>query len=146
MIDTTPAQQQHWAEQALAVVLASKQPAAQRWEASVRNNLGHSFEQQGLYSDALPQYQQALVLRGKMGNAQNTLVAGFMVARCLRQLGRNEEALSMQQQLLRDSETLGAVDPYVLDELALLYRLRGDAALAAAAAARAAAVRSSSPP
>ena len=59
--------------------------------------------------------------------------------------GRSEEALVMQQQLLRDSEALGAADPYVLDELALLHRARGDAAKADAAAERAARLRSGKP-
>lgn len=140
-VDTTPAQQQHWAEQALAVVLASQQPAAQRWQASIRNNLGLALEKQGRHAEALPQYQQALALRRQMGNAQNTLVGGYMVARSLRLLGRIDEALAMQQQLLRDSEALGAVDPYVLDELALLYKASGDTAQADAAAHRAAQLR-----
>ncbi len=136
-IDTAPAQQQHWAEQALAVVLGSEQPAARRWEASVRNNLGLSLEQQGRHAEALAQYQQALDLRRKSGHAQNTLVAGYMVARSLRFQGRADEALVLQHQLLHDSEALGAADPFVLDELALLYRARGDAAQADAAAERA---------
>lgn len=140
-IDTAPTQQQQWAEQALAVVLASKQPAAQRWEASVRNNLGYALQQQGRHADALVQYQQALALRRAASNAHNTLAAGYMVARSLRLLARNDEALAMQQQLLRDSEAMGAVDPYVLDELALLHRLRGEAVQADATTQRAASVR-----
>ncbi len=144
-IDTAPAQQQQWAEQALAVVLASTQPGAQRWEASVRNNLGYALQQQGQHAAALVQYQQALALRRAASNAHNTLVAGYMVAHSLRLLGRGEEALVMQQQLLRDSEALGAVDPYVLDELALLHRARGDAVPADAAAARAVQVRTAKP-
>ena len=144
-IDTTPAQQQQWAEEALAVVLSSTQAAAQRWQASVRNNLGYALQLQDRHDEALAQYQQALALRRKAGNAQNTLVAGYMVAHSLRLQGRGEEALVMQQQLLRDSEALGAVDPYVLDELALLHRARGDAAQADAAAERAARVRAGKP-
>lgn len=145
-IDTTPAQQQQWAEQALAVVLASQQPAAQRWEASVRNNLGLALQLQDRHNDALVQYQQALALRQKAGHAQNTLVAGYMVARSLRLLGRLEEALPMQQRLLQDSEALGAVDPHVLDELVLLHRAQGNISQASAAAQRAAQVRGSHPP
>ena len=80
------------------------------------------------------------------GAAQRTLEAGYMVARSLRLLGRKDEALVMQQQLLRDSEAMAAVDPYVLDELVLLYRASGETGLADAAAERAARVRSSSPP
>ena len=144
-IDTAPAQQQQWAEEALAVVLSSTQAAAQRWQASVRNNLGYALQQQGRHDQALAQYQQALALRRTAGNAQNTLVAGYMVAYSLRLQGRSEEALVMQQQLLRDSEALGAADPYVLDELALLHRARGDAAQADAAAERAARVRAGKP-
>ena len=144
-IDTAPARQQHWAEQALAVVLASSQPAAQRWEASVRNNLGLALEHQGRHADALAQYSKALDLRRKTSHAQNTLVAAYMVARSLRLQGRIDEALLMQQQLLRDSEALGTADPYVLDELSALYRARDDTALADAAAERAARVRSAKP-
>ena len=144
-IDTTPAQQQQWAEEALAVVLSSTQAAAQRWQASVRNNLGYALQLQGRHVEALTQFQQALALRRTAGNAHNTLVAGYMVAHSLRLQGRGEEALVMQQQLLRDSEALGAADPYVLDELALLHRARGDAAQADAAAERAARVRAGKP-
>jgi tetratricopeptide (TPR) repeat protein len=144
--DTTPAQQQHWAEQALALVLASQQPAAQRWQASIRNNLGLALEKQGRHGEALPQYQQALALRRSMGNANNTHVASYMVARSLRHLGRADEALALQQQLLKDSEALGEPDPYVLDELALLYRARGDAAQADTAAQRAEQLRSKGRP
>jgi Flp pilus assembly protein TadD len=145
-IDTTPLQQPYWAKPALAVVLASAQTAAQRWQASNHNILAYALEQQGRHADGLPQYQQALNLRLQVGNAQNTLVAGYMVARSLRFLGRVDEALVMQQQLLRDSEALGAADPYVLDELALLFKARGEAAQAEAALQRAAQLRSASKP
>jgi tetratricopeptide (TPR) repeat protein len=141
-IDQAPAQQQHWAEQALALVLASNQPAAQRWQASIRNNLGYALEQQGRHAEALQHYQHALTLRRGMSNASHTHAASYMVARSLRHLGRADEALTMQQQLLKDSEALGEADPFVLDELALLYRARGDTVQAAAAVERAAKLRS----
>ena len=140
-IDTAPAQQQHWAEQALAVVLASSQPAAQRWEASVRHNLGYALEQQQQHGQSLQQFKQALSLREQGNNASATHVAGYMVARSLRLLGRTDEALAMQQRLQRESETAGKPDPYVLDELALLYRARGDVAQADAATEQARQVR-----
>ena len=64
-------------------------------------------------------------------------MARYMVARSLRLLGRNDEALALQQRLHNDAQTAGQPDPYALDELALLYRNRGDAAQADEAAKQA---------
>ena len=129
-IDTAPADQLRWGEQALAVVLASQQPAAQRWEASVRHNIGYALFQMDRHAEALAQFEQALQLRERGSNTEATHVARWMVARQLRLLNRLPEALSLQQRLARDA---AQPDPYVFDELALLHRALGQPGEAAAA-------------
>lgn len=140
-IDTAPADQLKWGQAALAIVLTSSQPDAQRWEASVRNNVGHAFHQLGRYREALSEFRQALVLRERAANAQATRVARWMVAWTLRSLQQIDEALAIQLRLERETEAAGQPDPHVFDELEALYRAGGDAARAEHYARRKAATR-----
>ena len=125
-VDTTPEQQLQWGREALAIVEASDQPAARRWEAPVRNNLGHALHQLGRYDEALAQFRVALGLRQKGSNAEATRSAWWIVAWTLRSLGRNDEALPIQLRLEREAEAAGQPDPYVFEELALLFSGQGD--------------------
>ncbi len=136
MVDTAPADQLKWGQEALAVVQASTQPDAKKWEASLRNNIGYALHQLGRFDDALEQFQQQIVLRERGTNAEATRVAYWMFAWTLRALKRNDEALAIQQRLEREGDAAGEPDPYVFEELEILYRERGDAAQAEAAAAR----------
>ena len=111
---------------ALAVVLASDQPAARRWQASIRNNIGYALHQLGRYDEALDQFRQALKLREESGNARSVRIARWMIAWTLRSLGRGDEALAMQLALERENEAAGDPDGYVYEELEHLYRERGD--------------------
>ena len=49
-----------------------------------------------------------------------------MVAWTLRALGRMDEALDIQLRLEHECEAAGAPDPYVFEELEILYRARND--------------------
>ncbi len=124
-VDTAPADQLKWAREALALALGSEQPAARRWEASIRNNLGYALHQLGRYDEALVELQQAHALRQQAGNARAEREARWMVAWTLRSLKRADEALALQLQLLADNEAAGTPDVYVFEELATLYRERG---------------------
>jgi tetratricopeptide (TPR) repeat protein len=130
-VDTEPADQLKWAQEALALVEASAQPAAKRWEASLRNNAGYALHQLGRYEEALAQFEQALALRKAGTDAGATRIAQWMVAWTLRSLGRLDEALRLQLQLEREWDAAGKPDPYVFEELELLYRAKGDDARAA---------------
>jgi tetratricopeptide (TPR) repeat protein len=136
MVDTAPADQLKWGREALAAAQASTQPEAKKWEASLRNNIGYALHQLGRYDEALESFQAAVILRERGSNAEATRVAHWMVAWTLRALKRSDEALSIQQRLERECDAAGAPDPYVFEELEILYRERGDATLAEAAAAR----------
>ncbi len=130
-VDTAPADQRKWAQAALAVVEASDQPAAKKWEASVRNNLGYALHQLGQYEEALVQFKLALAIRERGTNAVATRTAHWMVAWTLRALKRNEEALAIQLRLEREGEVAKQPDPYVFEELEILYREKGDSDRAA---------------
>lgn len=130
-IDTAPADQLRHGRDALAIALASAQPAARQWEASIRNNVGYALHQLGRYDEALAEFQQAVRLRETMGHAGRLRIAHWMVAWTLRALKRDDEALAIQLRLERENDAAGEPDPYVFEELETLYRSRGDAARAA---------------
>jgi tetratricopeptide (TPR) repeat protein len=125
-VDTEPADQLKWAQEALAIAQASSQPAAQKWEASLRNNIGYALYQLCRYDEALDQFKQAVVLREKGEDVQATRIAHWMVGWTLRALNRTDEALEIQLRLEREREAAGAPSPYVFEELELLYRAKGD--------------------
>jgi hypothetical protein len=141
-VDDAPAQQQRWNEQALQMVLASTQPAGRQWEASIRNNLGMSLHTQGRHAEALPHYERALALReAAQASPRQQYVARWLVARGLRLVGRLDEALAQQTRLEGQMHIVGDPDPFVLEELELIHRARGDEASAAAYAQRLAQAR-----
>ena len=129
-VDTAPADQLKWGLEALAVVEASAQPAAKKWEASVRNNVGYALHQLGRFEEAIVQFQKAVVLRERGTNAEATRSAHWMVAWTLRALGRLDEALTRQLLLEQECDIAKMPDPYVYEELEILYRAKGDLAKA----------------
>jgi tetratricopeptide (TPR) repeat protein len=144
-VDTAPADQLKWGQQALAVVESSTQPAARRWEASIRNNIGYALHQLGRYDEALEQFRLALALREQGSDAQATRVAHWMVAWTLRALGRSDEALQIQLRLEREADAVGEPDPFVFEELEILYRDRSDEARARHYQQRRAALKARTP-
>ncbi len=125
-VDTDAADQLTWAEEALRIVESSTQPAARRWEASIRNNLGHALHQLGRYDEALVQLRQAVAIRERGTSAEATRTAHWMVARTLRAMGRVDEALKIQLRLEREADLAGKPDHYVFEELRLLYASKGE--------------------
>ena len=139
-VDTAPAEQLQWNLQALALVEASNQPAAKKWEASLRNNTGLALHELGRYPEALAQFQRAVELRERGTDAEATRIAWWMVAWTLRSMARQDEALAIQLRLERENDAAGTPDEYVYEELEALYRARGEAERAAAYAAKRAAL------
>lgn len=125
-VDTAPADQLKWAQEALAVVNGSTQQGAKRWEGSIRNNIGYALHQLGRYEEALAQFRQAVVIRERGTDAAAIRVAHWMVAWTLRALNRSDEALELQLRLEREGDAAGEPDPYVFEELEILYRDMGN--------------------
>jgi tetratricopeptide (TPR) repeat protein len=134
-VDTAPADQLKWGRKALAISLASSQPAANRWEASIRNNVGYALHQLGRYDEALEEFQRALALREAGTNRQATNVAHWMVAWTLRSMGKTNEALAIQLRLEEQNQLDGKPSPYVFEELEHIYSALGDETRAKAYAA-----------
>ncbi|XOV84909.1 MAG: tetratricopeptide repeat protein [bacterium] len=125
-VDTEPAAQLHWAEEALALARASNSKDARKWEASLLNNAGMALHSLNRYEEALLQFEKALELRKQESNAWTTHVAYWMVAWTLRSLDRTEEAIEIQTRLAHEREIAGEPDAFVFEELEILYRTIGD--------------------
>lgn len=106
-----------WNETALALAEGSSSEETRRWLPSLYNNLGWTYHDGGDYGRAIDLFQKALALRQARGQARETRIARWCVARCLRSLGRLEEALAMQESLFAEVQTAGEQDGYVLEEL-----------------------------
>ena len=129
-VDTAPSEQLKWALTALAVVDASEQPAAKKWEGSIRNNIGYALHQLGRYDEALIQFNLALAIRERGTNSEATRTAHWMIAWTLRAMQRIDEALAIQMRLEREGDLTKQPDPFVFEELEILYREKVDNARA----------------
>ena len=125
-VDDDGPSQLRWNQQALAVLQGTTQPAARRWESSLRNNTGYALHQAGRLDEALAMFEANVALNERAGNPQRLRVAHWMVAWTLRSLGRIEDALAIQLRLERENDAAGQPDPYVYEELEHLYKARND--------------------
>jgi tetratricopeptide (TPR) repeat protein len=114
-----PAERQvEWNLRALNLAEHSDQPRARGWLGSLYNNLGWTFHDQGDPQRALELFEKALLFRqSQAGKESEVLIARWCVARCLRTLGRVEEALTEQRILERRHEAAGSRDGYVFEEI-----------------------------
>ncbi|HET8603887.1 MAG TPA: tetratricopeptide repeat protein [Marmoricola sp.] len=117
-----PAEQQlGLTRETLALARASADPAARAWEASLLNNLGMCLVDAGKLEDALATFREALAACERLGKpVADVRVARWMIGWTLRLLGRDAEALVVQEALKTELGRAGEVDPYVDEELARL--------------------------
>jgi len=115
--DSAKADALEWNRRAIARAEAAKDPEARRWRASLLNNLGWTEHDLGHYDVALDLFQRALAARIEMDDTSGTHDARWAVARCLRSLGRIDEALAQQRALLSADAKDGAPDGYVNEEI-----------------------------
>ena len=108
--------EEEWAAEGLDVLAGSRDPRVLRWGVALHNNLGWTMHDSGRAEAALAEFQLAVDAADRYGTTQQQHVARWSVARCLRTLGRNDEALELQRELARARPD----DPYVQSELAEL--------------------------
>lgn len=128
-----PDRAEHWTRRGLAIVQASDDPRCARWAGSLHNNLGWNLHDAGDHAGALAEFEAALAAYRSAGTDEQIRVARWAIARCLRSLGRLDEALAIQTEL-----ATGPSDGYVdeeLGELLLALGREGDAAAHFAVAA-----------
>ena len=107
-----------WNERAMELARASPDPRAQRWVGSLANNMGWARHEAGRYDDALELFRVALDERRATGSADQIRIARWCVARCLRSLGRVDEALAEQHALAGELAAESLDDGYVDEEVA----------------------------
>jgi tetratricopeptide (TPR) repeat protein len=107
-----------WNQRALKLADRSPAPRALHWRGSLYNNLGWNYHDAGDYEQALAAFQKATASRREEGNPALVRIALWAEARTLRSLGRVEEALALQQGLLRGFDARGEQDGYVYEEIA----------------------------
>jgi tetratricopeptide (TPR) repeat protein len=115
-----------WNRRALALAERAQDPAARRWRASLLNNIGVELNALGRHDEALGALQQALDAYVERGDPRNIRIARWMIAHTERLLGRNAKALETQLGLEREWAAAGETDPYVLEEIAALYKALGE--------------------
>ena len=108
--------EEEWAAEGFDVLDGSRDPRVLRWGVALHNNLGWTMHDGGRPEAALAQFEQAVDAADHYGTAEQQHVARWSVARCLRTLGRTDEALDLQRELARARPD----DPYVQAELAAL--------------------------
>jgi tetratricopeptide (TPR) repeat protein len=105
----------HWTRIAL-VELNGLDDRSQRWRIALHNNLGWHHFDAGHAASALEEFAAALQAARDYGTSDQRFMGEWTVARCLRELGRDAEALAIQTRLASQRPD----DPDVAAEIAAL--------------------------
>jgi tetratricopeptide (TPR) repeat protein len=96
-----------WNEEAIRISEVAKDPRARRWLGALYNNTGWTYFDMRRYDDALKMFQKDLAFRTPSGNKVEIGIARWSAAKVLRNLGRVDEALKTQMELLKLPELQG---------------------------------------
>ncbi|MEM9381378.1 MAG: hypothetical protein AAGB93_15600 [Planctomycetota bacterium] len=116
-----------WNLRAIEYAESSEDPRARRWLASLYNNTAWTLHDSGDPEAALELFERALAERRHAGDEERALVARWSVARCMRTLGRLQEALGIQRDIASDRAAAGLPpDGFVHEELGELLLELGE--------------------
>jgi tetratricopeptide (TPR) repeat protein len=115
-----------WNAKGLAMARASKDAKAQSLVPAMLNNSAWDLHAMKRYDEALVRFREAEAAWTARGKPQQVHVAKWSVARCLRSLGRHEEALAILTVLEVEGNAAGKPDPYVEEEMAANRARRRD--------------------
>lgn len=107
-----------WNRRGLALARASDDAKARALIPALLNNLAWDLHDLRRYDEALPVFEQALAAWRERQAPTQVRVARWSVARCLRSLGRYDEALALQRALQAELDAAGSVDGFVFEEIA----------------------------
>jgi len=125
-IAAPPPEQLDWNLQALAIAGTSDEKRTREWAASLHNNVGWTYFDNGDAATALAHWEKALPLREAMGKPGPVRIAKWTIARGYRAVGRLDDAQRIQEALVVATEEAGEPDGYVYEELAEIALARGD--------------------
>lgn len=114
--------EEEWAADGLALLATATQARTQRWGVAFNNNLAWHLHDNDRAEEALPYFERALDVAKASGTSEQRFLARWAIGRCLRSLGRTEEALELQRALAAKRPR----DPYVIAEIAALLALQSD--------------------
>jgi tetratricopeptide (TPR) repeat protein len=106
-----------WNQTAIEYAEHSNDPKARKWLGSLYNNEGWDYHAKGDYMKALEVFQKALDARRAEGDPNKIRIAEWCVARTLRSLQRNDEALEIQKRLLAQAQAAGQPDGFIFEEM-----------------------------
>ena len=106
-----------WNLEAIAFAERSSDPAARNWLGPLYNNTGWALHDGGEPARALEIFEKARAWFVERKGEPQARISRWTVARCLRTLGRTEEALSTQETLRAEMEAAGDPDGFVYEEL-----------------------------
>ncbi|MDZ7653176.1 MAG: tetratricopeptide repeat protein [Burkholderiaceae bacterium] len=119
-IVATDAEAALWTERGLALARTSTDRKARALLPALLNNHAWNLQDSGRHAEALPVFREAEAAWHATGRQPQGRIATWSVARCLRSLGRFDEALALQRGLERAFAEIGAPDGYVFEEIAEL--------------------------
>lgn len=107
-----------WNLRAIGLAEGSGDPLARGWLGALYNNTGWVYHGRGEFAAALEMFEKARDWRAARGAAGPLMIARWCVGRCLRSLGRVEEALAIQRGLVEAYAAGGEEDVgYVAEEM-----------------------------
>ncbi|KQM83197.1 hypothetical protein [Agromyces sp. Leaf222] len=108
--------EEEWAAEGIDLLEGRRDPRTLRWGIALHHNLGWVKHDGGRAGAALVEFERAVEIADRYGSSEQQQVARWSVARCLRTLGRTDEALELQLALAG----LRPDDPYVQAEIEAL--------------------------
>jgi tetratricopeptide (TPR) repeat protein len=112
-----------WAADGLALLDTVTDARTRRWGVALHNNLAWHLHDSGRPLDALTHFELAVDTAEAVGTADQRFIGRWALGRCLRTLGRTDEARAIQQGLAEERPD----DEFVRAELAELAKLPGTA-------------------
>jgi len=119
-----------WTQRGIDLARLSADPKARALLPALLNNHAWNLFDGGKYEAALPVFRDAETAWLATGRQPQGRIARWSVARCLRALGRNDEALAIQRALEEEWRAAGAASGYVFEEIAELLVAVGQTAAA----------------
>ena len=110
-------EQLDWHRKGMALAEESGDARTRDWLGPLYNNMGWTLHDSGEHEEALEIFEKSLAFRESKGDPIPLRIAHWSVARALRSLGRPQQALEIQLQLLEELEAGDSRDGYVFEEL-----------------------------
>ncbi len=112
-----PEEQLEWNLRALEMAQSSEDEISRKWLGPLYNNIGWTYHDRGDFQEALKYFELGLRFREEQGQEREARIAAWTVARAFRSLGRYQEALDLQRDLLARAEAENDPHPFIDEEI-----------------------------